>query len=128
VNGQLPCALAGRAWGVSRRARLAMDQGDPRAFPADAFQILAGCGFPTLPLSRERGGIGLGRDSGSSGTLLELLSIAGWGDLSLARRYEGHINALLLVQQFGASYQSEHVALDAQRGLVFGGCTYGGLG
>ncbi len=66
------------------------------------------------------GGLGLGRDPGSSGALLELLSIVGWGDLSLARLYEGHINALLLVQQFGASDQIEHVARDAGRGLVFG--------
>lgn len=97
-----------------------MDQGDPSAFPTDAFQLLAAFGLLTVPLSRDLGGLGLGRDPGTNGTLLELLSIIGWGDLSLARLYEGHINALLLVQQFGEPDQIERAACDAQRGLIFG--------
>ncbi len=116
----LPTDLAVGAWAIARRARLATDQGDPREFPTDAFQQLAGYGFLTLPLSQELGGRGLGRDSGSSGALLELLSIVGWGDLSLARLYEGHLNALLLIQQFGSPDHIEQAAVDAQRGLIFG--------
>ncbi len=120
MTGGLPGDLAAGAWAIARRARLAMDQEDPQEFPTEAFQQLAGCGFLTLPLSRELGGQGLGRDSGTSGALLELLSIVGWGDLSLDRLYEGHINALLLIQQFGSSDQIEQAADDARRGLIFG--------
>jgi alkylation response protein AidB-like acyl-CoA dehydrogenase len=99
---------------------LAGDQGDPQEFPTEAFTLLAGCGFLTLPLSRELGGIGLGRDAGTAGALTELLAIVGWGDLSLARVYEGHLNALLLIQQFGDADQIQRAAGDAERGLVFG--------
>jgi alkylation response protein AidB-like acyl-CoA dehydrogenase len=100
--------------------RSAIDQGDPRAFPIEAFQWLAGGGFLTLPLDRELGGFGLGREAGAAGALNELLSIVGWGDLSVARIYEGHINALLLIQQFGDAAQVDRAAGDAQRGLIFG--------
>lgn len=116
----MPCQVIDQAWGVSRRARINMDQGDPRGFPTDAFQLLAGCGLLTVPLARELGGLGLGRNPGTQRTLLELLTIIGWGDLSLARLYEGHINALLLVQQFGDRCQIERAAEDARRGLIFG--------
>jgi alkylation response protein AidB-like acyl-CoA dehydrogenase len=97
-----------------------MDEGDPREFPADAFQLLAGCGLLTLPLDPSLGGLGIGHAPGTSGALLDLLSIVGWGDLSLARLYEGHLNALLLVQQFGDAEQIEGAAADARRGFVFG--------
>ena len=120
MTGGLPADLAAGAWAIARRARLAMDQGDPREFPTDAFQQLAGYGFLTLPLSEELGGRGFGHDSGTSGALLELLSIVGWGDLSLARLYEGHINALLLIQQFGDPDHIEQATVDAKRGLIFG--------
>lgn len=97
-----------------------MDESEPREFPAGAFQLLAECGFLALPFDRSLGGMGLGHESGTSGALLTVLSIVGWGDLSLARLYEGHLNALLLLQQFGDAEQIERGAADARRGCVFG--------
>lgn len=120
MNASLPHELRERAWAISQRARSAMDQGDPSAFPTEAFQLLAGHGFLTLPLARELGGLGLGRDPGTQDALLELLALLGWGDLSLARLYEGHVNALLLAQHFGNRTQVERWASHASRGLVFG--------
>lgn len=120
MNGHLPCELRERAWSIAERARATVDQGDPRDFPLDAFQLLTGCGFLTLPITHELGALGLGHEAGTQGALLELLAILGWGDLSLARLYEGHINALLLIQQFGNPEQIERAAADARNGLIFG--------
>lgn len=112
--------LTARLWAIAERTRAQMDQGDPGTFPADAFRLLAGDGLLTLPLHPDLGGQGLGLLPGSTGALLDLLAILGWGDLSVARLYEGHVDALLLVQRLGTPEQARRAAADASRGLIFG--------
>jgi alkylation response protein AidB-like acyl-CoA dehydrogenase len=63
------------------------------------------------PLSAEAGGWGLGSAAGSTGRLLEVLTSIGSGDLAIGRLYEGHVNALLLVDRFGTPTQRQRMAL-----------------
>lgn len=52
--------------------------------------------------------------------LLWLLADVGWGDLAVARIYEGHANALWLVARFGSSEQQAHCAALVSAGVVLG--------
>ncbi len=91
------------------------------AFPAQEFEMIQDLGLLAAPLRRELGGIGLGIDSASIYELLLLLKHLGRGNLAVGRIYEGHVNALQLVQTFGTSEQVEAYAEDARdRHLLFG--------
>ena len=83
------------------------------AFPASEFAALGACGLLGAPLSRALGGIGLGTERGGMEALLQTLTTLGWGNLSLARLYEGHVNALGLIQTFGTPAQTRRFAHDA---------------
>ena len=54
-----------------------------------------------------------------SHALLRVLATLGWGNLPVARLYEGHVNALLLITTFGSADQRMQAAEDASRGEVF---------
>jgi len=75
------------------------------------------------PLRRELGGLGLGVDERPSSTLILLRALKrlGRGNLAVGRVYEGHVNALQLVQAFGRPDQIERAAADARdRHKLFG--------
>ena len=74
----------------------------------------------TAPLSRRLGGLGLGFETGHTEELLMLLKEIGRGNLVVGRIYEGHVNALQLIQTFGTSEQIEAYAADAKRHKIFG--------
>ena len=103
------------AWDVSRTAReCAADRDETGNFPETEFQALHAHGLLTAPLPRSLGGLGLGSECGEMHALMRILAILGWGNLSLARLYEGHANALLLVATFGTEKQQEQAATDAE--------------
>jgi alkylation response protein AidB-like acyl-CoA dehydrogenase len=52
--------------------------------------------------------------------LLRVLAAVGRGNLSVGRIYEGHVNALLLIQWYGATSQREHFEICASGGDLFG--------
>jgi alkylation response protein AidB-like acyl-CoA dehydrogenase len=52
--------------------------------------------------------------------LLRTLQHIGRGNLAVGRVYEGHLNALLLIQQLGSAAQVARYAADARAGLLFG--------
>jgi alkylation response protein AidB-like acyl-CoA dehydrogenase len=52
--------------------------------------------------------------------LLRVLQHIGRGNLAVGRVYEGHLNALLLIQQLGRAEQVARYAADARAGLLFG--------
>ena len=52
--------------------------------------------------------------------LAEILRLVGAGSLPLGRLYEGHINALSLVQRFGQARQIERMAEETRKGQLFG--------
>jgi alkylation response protein AidB-like acyl-CoA dehydrogenase len=82
------------------------------SYPARELARIGAAGLLSAPLSRFLGGIGLGFEPGGMADLLRLLTILGSGNLSVARLYEGHVNALLLIQQFGSPQQIERAAAD----------------
>lgn len=116
-----PAALlphADRAAAVAARGRAAADASG--AFPHDAFDALHAEGLLAAPLKRTHGGWGLGTEPGGSLALLDVLRRIGRGSLVVGRVYEGHVNALGLVQRFGTPAQAARAAADARAGRVFG--------
>jgi alkylation response protein AidB-like acyl-CoA dehydrogenase len=91
------------------------------AFPVEEFKLIADAGLLAAPLLPQWGGLGLGIDSSLMNQLLLLLKLIGWGNLSVGRIFEGHINALQLIQTFGTPEQIEQYATDARdRHKIFG--------
>jgi alkylation response protein AidB-like acyl-CoA dehydrogenase len=91
------------------------------AFPVEEFKRIADAGLLAVPLLPQWGGLGLGIDSSLMHELLLLLKLVGWGNLAVGRIFEGHVNALQLIQTFGTSEQIEQYAADARdRHKIFG--------
>lgn len=91
------------------------------AFPAKEFEAIASSGLLAAPLQPQLGGIGLGIDANVTWELLMLLKQIGRGNLAVGRIYEGHVNALQLIQTFGTKEQIERYASDARdRHKIFG--------
>ena len=53
-------------------------------------------------------------------SLLRVLAAIGRGNLSVGRIYEGHVNALLLIQNFGTAQQQRNCAAAVTTGDLFG--------
>ncbi len=90
------------------------------AFPVQEFELIAQAGLLTAPLARTWGGLGLGIDASSIAKLLTLLTQIGRANLAVGRIYEGHVNALQLIQTFGTPTQIEAFANDAHQHKIFG--------
>lgn len=97
-------------------------QADPRseALPSAALRRLQAEGFYTAPLPSRYGGLGLGTEEGGHRPLLRCLAAFGGADLALGRLYEGHVNALILIDAFGTGEQRQQAADDAHAGKLFG--------
>ena len=94
--------------------------GDP-VFPLAELRTVAETGLHKIALPRQLGGDGIGVAAGQRGTLLAILKEIGRGNLVLGRVFEGHVNALLLLQQFGSEGLMQEVAADVlERRHVFG--------
>lgn len=91
------------------------------AFPIKEFELIAEAGLLAAPLHQELGGLGLGINAEVTGELLMLLKQMGRGNLAVGRIYEGHVNALQLIQTFGTPQQIAAYASDARdRHKIFG--------
>jgi alkylation response protein AidB-like acyl-CoA dehydrogenase len=90
------------------------------AFPVQEFELIAQAGLLTAPLARTWGGLGLGIDASSISELLTILTQIGRANLAVGRIYEGHVNALQLIQTFGTPAQIETFANDAHQHKIFG--------
>jgi len=109
---------AARAIALSAARRAAgqdRDDGFPHADVAD----LARLGLLAAPVPAAAGGAGLGAEPGA-GTLAEVLRLVGSGSLALGRLYEGHVNALQLIGQYGEASQRARLFADARAGHLFG--------
>jgi len=84
------------------------------------FSWLREAGFLAVPFPREIGGKGWGIEPGTWRHLLRLLKIIGRGNLSVGRIYEGHVNALQLILQWGSPAQIETAAENVHKGCLFG--------
>ncbi|WP_225886971.1 acyl-CoA dehydrogenase family protein [Nodosilinea nodulosa] len=93
----------------------------PGGFPVEAFERLAEEGFLVAPLRQALGGCGLGIEAASTHDLLRSLKHIGRGNLAVGRVYEGHVNALQLVQTFGTAEQVERYGREVRdRHKLFG--------
>jgi alkylation response protein AidB-like acyl-CoA dehydrogenase len=88
-------------------------------FPTQEFTWLREAGLLTAALPVALGGVGLGEPAAAL-ALLQVLYHVGRGNLAVGRLFEGHVNALLLMQRFGTPAQVARYAADAQAGHVFG--------
>ena len=89
------------------------------AFPTQEFCWLRAAGLLTAALPPALGGAGL-QSPAATLPLLRVLQHIGRGNLAVGRVYEGHLNALLLIQQLGAAAQVARYAADARAGRLFG--------
>ncbi|MBA2749494.1 MAG: acyl-CoA dehydrogenase [Tatlockia sp.] len=90
------------------------------AFPVQEFELIANGGLLDAPLQQHLGGWGAGIDASTIYETLMLLKHIGSGNLAVGRIYEGHVNALQLVQSFGTKEQIEELAKDARNQKIFG--------
>ncbi|WBO84663.1 acyl-CoA dehydrogenase family protein [Hymenobacter yonginensis] len=88
-------------------------------FPVQEFGWLREAGLLHAPLPASLGGTGLG-EPGQTLPLLRVLRHIGRGNLAVGRVYEGHVNALQLLQRFGRPGQVAAWAADAAAGHLFG--------
>lgn len=91
------------------------------SFPVREFERIAKMGLLAVPLMPEWEGLGLGIDASLTYPMLMLLKKLGWGNLAVGRIFEGHVNALQLIQTFGTRSQIDRYACDARdRHKIFG--------
>lgn len=95
-------------------AKMAATTEEHGDFPVQEFRLIAEAGLLAAPLRHNLGGFGLGIAPGSMLNLLRILKHIGRGNLAVGRIYEGHVNALQLIQRFGTSEQQERYATDAR--------------
>ena len=88
-------------------------------FPTQEFDWLRTAGLLTAVLPQALGGAGLGEPAAAL-PLLQTLYHVGRGNLAVGRLFEGHVNALLLLQRFGTAAQLARFAADARAGHLFG--------
>jgi len=101
-------------------AALAGETDDERGFPVEAFSLIADAGLLAAPLAEALGGAGLDGRPATAACQLSVLRELGRGNLSVGRIFEGHVNALMLVQTFGTPKQVERWAADArERTMLF---------
>ena len=101
-------------------AERAAEVDHPGGFPHDDVRALHDAGLLAAPLRPADGGLGLGTERGSLHALLTVLRTVGRGSLPLGRLYEGHVNALLLVDEYATDAQRQRWAADARAGHLFG--------
>jgi alkylation response protein AidB-like acyl-CoA dehydrogenase len=90
-------------------------------FPVQEFELIAQAGLLTAPLDHAFGGLGLGIKANSVHELLTILKKIGRANLAVGRIYEGHVNALQLLQTFGTAAQIATYAQDVcDRHKIFG--------
>jgi alkylation response protein AidB-like acyl-CoA dehydrogenase len=92
---------------------------DTRRIDDRIWQAFQQAGLGLAPFGEAFGGAGLGEPQ-HQGELCILLRIIGAADLSIARLFEGHVNAISLVTRYGSKAQIERLAADVQKGALTG--------
>lgn len=98
----------------------ARDDDRRASFPSEAVATLRACQSMTAVLPLDEGGAGLGIDRASTQTLLHVLLKIGGAHLSLARLYEGHVNAFALLWQYGSTVQRLRLMRHVRDGGMLG--------
>jgi alkylation response protein AidB-like acyl-CoA dehydrogenase len=90
------------------------------SFPQKTLAAMSATGLLTACVASAYGGQNLGLLPGTNSALLQILKNAGSGNLVIGRVLEGHMNAQLLLHQFGTEAQQKRFAQDAFGGKLFG--------
>jgi alkylation response protein AidB-like acyl-CoA dehydrogenase len=88
-------------------------------FPREEFAILRDQGLLTASITQARGGAGFGYGKPGALALLRLFVLLGRASLPVARLYEAHVNALQLIERYGAACLADEAARDAAAGHLF---------
>ena len=105
---------------ADRLQALAPESDAHGALPEAELGALREGGWLAATLPERVGGAGLGTAPGSLHALLLVLRAVGRGSLPAGRLYEGHVNALRLVELYGTDDQLARAAHDARAGRLFG--------
>lgn len=89
-------------------------------FPEKTLDSIKKSGLLTACIDRRNGGQNIGLVTGTNYLMLKVLKLVGSGNLVAGRILEGHINAQLLIHQFGSKRQKARFAKDAFAGKLFG--------
>lgn len=92
---------------------------DDEKFPLAEIELLRAMKLLTLNVPKMYGGKGFGNTNGN-GKILKTLHKIGSFNLSLARIYEGHLNAVLLIDTYGTPQQKHHYFQQVVSGMLFG--------
>lgn len=89
------------------------------AFPSADIERLRGLGCLLAPVAPRDGGLGLGTDNAGWRGAARLLRLLGRGNLSIARIFEAHVNALRLISLYGTKRHIQCAAEAARDGHLF---------
>ena len=99
-------------------ARNAAERADASGeIDAAVWDALRRAGLSTAPFPIDQGGAGLATPR-QNGALFDVLRRLGGADLSLARLYEGHVNAIALVTRYGREAQLADLAAAVRDGAL----------
>ncbi|WP_051878459.1 acyl-CoA dehydrogenase family protein [Chryseobacterium sp. FH1] len=91
-----------------------------KSFPEKTLAKLKSTKFLSASIPEKLGGQNLGLIPGTNLAMLTILKNIGKGNLVMGRVLEGHINAQILIDQFGSEKQKKLFAEDAIAGKLFG--------
>jgi len=90
------------------------------SFPENTLAKVKSAKLLTASIDEAYGGTNLGLKAGTNLALLTVLKYIGKGNLVMGRVLEGHMNAQILINQFGSEKQKKLFATDAFDGKLFG--------
>ena len=105
---------------VNRLASLGARYDAAPNFPAESMAVLIRSGHYRRFAPQACGGEAFDDDAARNHAMAEALREVGRGDLSIARLYEGHINALLLFDWYGTSQQQDWLTQALDQAAWFG--------
>lgn len=91
-----------------------------KSFPKETLAAIKRANLLTASIDAKFSGQNLGLLPGTNLSLLKILKFIGSGNLVMGRVLEGHINAQLLIHQFGSEAQKKRFSKDAFEGKLFG--------
>jgi len=88
-------------------------------FPLASFERLTALGLLTASLPEHLGGLDFGYGEAGADAMLRLFISLGEANLSVARLYEAHVNALQLIVRYGSDPLTARCARDAAQNHLF---------
>ncbi len=93
---------------------------DVNTFPEKTLELLLAEGFFRAAAPAQFGGLNLGLRPEANWAMLQVLKLIGSGNLVMGRVLEGHLNAQLLIDEYGTQEQKERFAVCAAKNELFG--------